>query len=289
MILRVFPRRTSATPEDEYVRIGPPDMLGLPPDVEAVHISVTFTWDVPKALMLFKAWREVHPKVLLGGPAFESVIGSVFGSDLAKLPGDFIPGRYLKRGYVITSRGCPNSGPHCLVALRQGSLRILPITEGWNVLDNNLLACPPAHVEAVFAMLSKQPKPPCFTGGLEAFRITPEIAAQLREIKTERLYTAFDRPDQKGAIRAGGRILRDAGFTRAHHLYCYVLIGYPGDTILRAETRLRFVWDAGFCPYAMLYRDEQWHRRIETLEGRQWSKVQKEWLRPAIIRSRAIR
>jgi len=104
MILRVFPRRTSATPDDEYVRIGPPDMLGLPPDVEEVHISVTFTWDVPEALLLYKAWREVHPKVLLGGPAFgDNRI------DDERAAGDFVPGRYLKRGYVITSRGCPNA------------------------------------------------------------------------------------------------------------------------------------------------------------------------------------
>lgn len=282
MILRVFPRRTSATPDDEYVRIGPPDMLPLPADVEAVHISVTFTWDVSEALLLHKAWREVHPKVLLGGPAFSP-----------EPPGDFVPGRYLKRGYVITSRGCPNACPHCLVSRREGPLRTLPITEGWNVLDNNLLACPPQHIAAVFRMLFAQwretKKRPVFTGGLEASRITPAIAETLRRIKTARIYTAFDRFEQKEAVLAAGRILQEAGFSRAHHLYCYVLIGYPGDTILLAETRLRFVWKAGFCPYAMLYRDERWRpRRPPVGEAQEWSRLQKEWLRPAIVRRKAI-
>jgi len=280
MILRVFPRRTSATPDDEYVRTGPPDMLGLPPDVEAVHISVTFTWDIEDALYLNQAWRRVHPKVLLGGPAF-----------LDEHAGDFVPGRYLKRGYVITSRGCPNSCPYCFVSRREGPLRTLLITEGWNVLDNNLLACPPEHIEAVFRMLSwkrfEQHVRPVFTGGLEASRITPAIAESLREIKTGRLYTAYDRPDQKEAVLAAGRILRDAGFTRAHHLYCYVLIGYPGDTIPAAEERLRFVWEAGFCPYAMLYRGEDWRLERPLLGAAlEWRRFQNEWVRPAIVRSR---
>jgi len=42
-IIRVFPRRTSATPDDDMVRIAtPPSMFDV---ADEVHISVAFTWD----------------------------------------------------------------------------------------------------------------------------------------------------------------------------------------------------------------------------------------------------
>ena len=68
-----------------------------------------------------------------------------------------MPGMYLKKGYVITSRGCPNRCWFCSVPRREGGrLRELPITEGNIVLDDNLLACSRQHIEAVFEMLGRQ-------------------------------------------------------------------------------------------------------------------------------------
>ena len=90
-IIRVFPRRTKATPVDDLVRIGTPP--GLFDEADEVHISVTFTWDLPFAEKLARQWRDVAP-VKIGGPA------------TGEKGGDFVPGMYLKNGYVITSRGC---------------------------------------------------------------------------------------------------------------------------------------------------------------------------------------
>jgi hypothetical protein len=94
MIARVFPRRTNATPDDAYAFVGEPDFSALPDDISEVHISVTFTWDLPEAERLAELWSEVAP-VSIGGPA-TGMRGE-----------DFVPGRYLAPGYVITSRGCP--------------------------------------------------------------------------------------------------------------------------------------------------------------------------------------
>lgn len=52
-IARVFPRRTTATPDDELVFFGPPPLLILP-EIDEVHISVAFTYDRPKAEELAK-------------------------------------------------------------------------------------------------------------------------------------------------------------------------------------------------------------------------------------------
>ena len=159
-IARVFPRRTKATPDDDLVFTDSPPMF--PMEIDEVHVSVAFTYDMKQAEWLAMQWESVGVPVKMGGPAFNAP------------GGEFIPGRYLKLGYVITSRGCPNrcvyaDGQKCMVPEREGyKLRELSIRDGWNVLDDNLLACSDDHVNAVFDMLKRQDRQPEFTGGLEA-------------------------------------------------------------------------------------------------------------------------
>lgn len=74
-IIRVFPQKTSYTPEDGYVRIGSPDMfdrIELPPHDE-IHVSCTFTWDKKRCEQLQDEWQScTRAPVLLGGPAYGS-------------------------------------------------------------------------------------------------------------------------------------------------------------------------------------------------------------------------
>lgn len=44
-IIRVFPRRTNATPDDELVRVR--ETPSFFDEADEVHISVAFTWDMP--------------------------------------------------------------------------------------------------------------------------------------------------------------------------------------------------------------------------------------------------
>lgn len=140
-IARVFPRRTKASPVDALAFYDEPGLF--PVEADQVHVSVTFTYDIPRAERLAKAWERVA-QVTMGGPA------------MGAAGGDFTPGMYLKPGYVITSRGCPNWCWFCSVPKREGDIRELPITEGYNVLDDNLLACSEEHIRKVFAMLKRQ-------------------------------------------------------------------------------------------------------------------------------------
>jgi hypothetical protein len=48
-ILRVFPRRTNATPDDQLVHIGSPDLFSRHIEADSIHISVAFTWDLAAA------------------------------------------------------------------------------------------------------------------------------------------------------------------------------------------------------------------------------------------------
>jgi len=269
MIARVFLRRTSMTPTDEYVYINCQPPFTAQSDITAVHISVVFTWDMKRAEQLAEMWSVLGVPVLMGGPAFNQP------------GGDFVPGRYVKQGCTITSRGCPNHCWFCAVPQREGGLTELPIQDGWNILDDNLLACSDDHVEKVFKMLARQQTKARFTGGLEAKILKPWHAKRLRDINPERLYCAYDTPDDYEPLVQAGKMLLGAGFPDSHsQLCCYNLVGYKGDTFAKAERRLIQTWDAGFMPYAMLYRDETGNT------DKDWRKFQREWVRPQIIRAK---
>ena len=264
-IARVFPRRTKATPGDALAFTTPPPKAL--PDIDEVHVSVAFTYDLAKADALAEAWAKTGLPVKLGGPAMNAP------------GGDFIPGMYLRKGYVITSRGCNNRCWFCRVPAREGyRLRELPITDGWIVCDDNFLACSETHIRAACEMLKRQPEKPVFTGGLESRLLKPWHVDLLREIKTKRMYFAYDTPGDYEPLVAAGKLLQDGGFTRTSRcLNCYVLIGYEGDTFEKAEKRLWDTWAAGFAPFAMLYKNEAGDAAPE------WKKMQREWVRPQIL------
>lgn len=269
-ILRVFPNRTRATPDDELVVIGPPPLIRE--EVDEVHISVLFTYDVAYARELKLGYDEVYHDVpvKIGGPALNSPC-------LEK----FVPGMYMKDGYTITTRGCPRNCWYCYVPKREGKLTELPIEEGWNIQDNNILAASEKHQMAVYEMLNKQfprwHKRAEFIGGLDSWLLTKEIAAELKRIKTARLFLAYDKASGLEPLRRAGVMLAEAGFSKAQ-CYCYVLIGYEKDTFEDAEVRLREAYALGFTPFAMLYRDD------EGKVNNQWKHFQRLWIRPAIIR-----
>lgn len=262
-IARVFPTKTSMTPEDSDAYYGLP--LGLiMPKYDQIHISVTFTWDLDKAERLASEWGR-YGKVKIGGPA------------LGDPGGEFTPGTYVKHGVTITSRGCPNKCWFCFVPKREGDQRELSeIKEGNIVLDNNLTACTWTHLEKVFRMLMKQ-KQVSFNAGLEAARIDQTFVDRLRALPSlKELWLAYDRADaEEPLVRAVGRLKNH--FPR-NKIRCYVLIGYKGDTIEKAESRLIRAWDIGTKPFAMLYKDE-----CNTEQSKEWKLFQRKWTRPAIF------
>jgi hypothetical protein len=263
-IARVFPRRTRTTPDDDLTFTSGPGLF--PPEVDAVNISVAFTYDMSRAEYLARQWKGIAP-VTIGGPG-TGMMGE-----------GFVPGMYLKPGYVITSRGCPNRCWFCEVWKRDGEVRELPITEGYNVLDDNLLACSEPHIRSVFAMLKKQ-KSVEFTGGLEAARLKDWHVDLLSDLKPKQMFFAYDSHDDYEPLVMAGRKLLSAGFTRSSHsLRCFVLIGYPGDTFESAKARLLQTIGAGFMPMAMLWRDKSgWINQ-------EWRSFQRLWARPHIVAS----
>ena len=276
-ILRVFPSSTAMTPRDPLAFVGWPPMFL--PEFDEIHVSVTFSWDLALAKQLRSAW-SVYARgrpVRLGGPA------------TAEPGGPFTPGRYLAEGVTVSSRGCPNRCRHCSVPEREGKkLRTLPVRAGWNLIDDNLLACPDDHVREVFAMLAGQPQPAQLTGGLEARLLKPWHVLALRALKPESMFFAFDGPEDWEPLVAAGRRLRAGGFVgkgesgKPHRaLRCYVLVGFERDAPEAAVRRLVNTCRAGFIPMAMLYQDPRATRRRKAEGG--WIPVMDRWVRPADI------
>lgn len=264
-IARVFPRRTNATPTDNMAFIGDPLLL-FPPECDKVSISVTFTWDLKEAERLKKEWNVIAP-VEIGGPA-TGMRGE-----------DFIPGQYLKPGYVITSRGCRNQCWFCSVWKREGDIRELPVTEGYNILDDNLLACSENHIKAVFKMLKEQKQGRAqFTGGFEAAILKEWHVKLLADLKPKQLFFAYDTSEDKEPLFDAGKLLRKHGISiKGHVLRAYVLIGYLKDTFEKAEKRLYETIEAGFMPMAMLYRNDKGARE------REWIAFNTQWANPFIV------
>jgi hypothetical protein len=266
-VIRVFPRRTNATPTDEYAFTGPLPLFW--PEADEVHISVAFTYDLDRAEELAESWKWSGLPIFMGGPA------------TGEPGGDFTPSLYLKPGCVITSRGCPNHCWFCSVWKREGNVRELPITEGWNVMDDNLLACSEPHIRAVFTMLREQRHPVKFTGGFEAARLKPWHIEELLTLRSPTVYFAYDTPDDLEPLRSAVRDMRDMGMSLAgHRVLAYVLIGYPGDSKNEAIFRLERVAKMGVMPFAMLYRDEK--GKVD----KEWQRLQRSWCRPAAIAGR---
>lgn len=190
-IIRVFPRKTNQTPCDENIRLGFPTMFD---EADKINISVSFTYDLPKAYKLAEQWQVIAP-VEIGGPA-------------TGMKGDeFIPGEYLKIGNVITSRGCPNNCWFCSVWKRDGGIQELKIKNGWNIQDDNLLACSDKHIKSVFNMVKQQKEKVSFSGGLDTKLLKEWHIDELVKLKPKTIFLAYDMPDDYSTPNTSRKII----------------------------------------------------------------------------------
>ncbi len=263
-ILRVFPRRTSYTPDDELVCIGLPELFI--PEHDEIHISCTFTWDRIYCEELKFQWEGRTDKpVKLGGVAFNSECY------------DFIPGMYIKKNIIFTSRGCNNNCPWCIVHQLEGALKELTVYEGNIIQDNNFLQTSKKHKDKVFEMLKKQ-KGICFKGGLEPDLINQHFIDGITSLRIKELWLACDTDAKMPLFKKGCEKLIKAGFNR-NHIHCYALIG---DNMEKNEERLREIYNAGAMPFAQLYRD---FTDTKTEYSKDWNAFSRMWQRPAAIRA----
>lgn len=260
-MIRVFPHRNKWTPTDNLAFVGEPPLFRPGDRSTPVRVSVTFTWHKREAERIAGAWAHYYDDVQVGGPAYDD-------------PGaEFIPGRFMKEGCTITSRGCPKRCGFCVVPKREGMLRELEIKPGWIVQDNNLLACSDGHIRAVFDMLRQQKRGAFFTGGLDKHYLKDWHREQFDSIKINELWFACDFKSDLPALERAAKILQGYPIDK---MRCYTLIGYSNESLADAEYRLNRVLEIGFMPFCQLYQPDETRVYPEA-----WRQLRRKWIRPA--------
>ena len=264
-VIRVFPARTKWTPDDEFAFVGEPPFWRPGTSETPVMVSVSFTWQRRRAEQIADSWRMYYRNVRVGGPAYDDP------------GGEFVPGRFLKRGCTITSRGCPKKCGWCKVPFSEGALRELPIKPGWIVQDNNLLACSERHIRAVFDMLRAQERAIFFNGGLDKHFLKPWHREMFDSIIVGELWFACDTTADLWQLEKAARIVEGIPLRK---LRCYTMIGYDDEPLPAAERRLEQVLELGFMPFCQLYQPPTALMPTKVY-GAEWKAVMKKWCRPA--------
>lgn len=274
-IIRVFARRTKWTPIDDLAFYDAPPIFDLP-DLP-VYVSVTFSWDLPRARELWKSWikRFGGGNVHIGGPALASPCRT------------FTPGQFIKEDVTFTSRGCPKRCPWCLVPRREGNLQEIAIQPGHIIQDNNLLACSRRHFAEVCGMLLHQRKATKFSGGLDIDYLTEWHIEQLKKIRVKELWVACDTEAALAKLDKAADLLADFPTEKKR---CYVLVGYNGESAVQTEARLETVYAKGFLPFAQLYRGPDSQYGATVLRNcDEWMLLVRKWSRPAAYRSKSVK
>jgi hypothetical protein len=127
-------------------------------------------------------------------------------------------------------------------------------------------------------MLYEQKNPISLTGGIEAKILRSWHIDLFSSIRLKELFCAYDTPDDYEPLIEAGKLLKQANITMENRkARCYVLIGYPRDTMTDALKRIHQTIQAGFFPFAMLWRNEKGEFDIK------WKRFQREWANPRII------
>lgn len=201
------------------------------------HISVVFTWDLPRAYSRCAWLRAQGYRVLAGGPAV--MARPDYLAQVAEIGADYPDAVRLHNPLgTFTSRGCIRQCAFCNVHRVEGGIRELP---DWPVrpivCDANLLACSQAHFDRVIDRL-KPLSGVDFNQGLDAQLVTSYHASRLAELRIEVVRLSWDDVNDEPYVMRAIEILRRAGFG-LKRIRVYVLLGYadgPDDVLYRLET-----------------------------------------------------
>ena len=267
-MIRVFVKRTTFTPIDDLAFVGNPPLFRPDDRNIPVAVSCVFSWDRPEALRLRDEWATYYNDVSVGGPAFDDP------------GGEFIPGRFVKHGVTITSRGCIKRCKWCFVPKREGTIRELEIKRGNVVQDNNLLACSRKHIEAVFDMLQDE-KGVYFSGGFDSTLFEDWHRNLLDTIRVREIWWACD---TDAAIPVIAKVAKMCDGISRNKMRCYTMIGFNGETIAQAKERCERVYNLGYLPFAQLYKGDG-----QQEYGEEWKALARFWSRPAIYKSEQVK
>ena len=264
-----------------FDRRSPPTPLDLAA-FDRVLLSAIFSWDLPWLAQVARWAAGLGKAVEIGGPAAEYNAGWVeqetgIAPWRGRHPCDGV--QLEKPEMTWTSRGCVRHCSFCVVPVLEGDLVEFDDSQ-WQpaplVMDNNFLACSPAHQERVIARLAEAGiTRPDFNQGLDA-RLYESSFRQLLERYGMRLRVwrfAYDGPGDWPAVERAIRDLHQGG-VNWRNIRVYLLYDYresPAEAVERAE---RVIGDRGkplACPWPMAYKPLDWLKPGEEYVALGWT------------------
>ena len=237
-----------------------------------IHLSVVFSWDLPKAHARAIWLKEQGYRVKAGGPAI--MMNPEYMASIAEVNEEgFSVLRKHNKDATFTSRGCIRKCAFCAVPKIEGGLVEL---DNWAikpiVCDNNFLACSKAHFGRVIDSL-KPLSGIDFNQGLDARLLTKYHAERLSELDLSWVRLAFDHSKSEKEFRRAVKLLTDAGFPNGK-IAVYILLGFrhtPEDALYRMHI---VAHELGCRPYPMRYQP------LDTLVRSSY--ISPEWTRDAM-------
>lgn len=234
----------------------------------ALYVTIPFTWNLPTIRYQLKYEPWSWDKVVIGGPAVRLLPDFLNGIENIEIK-DHYPD-VLQTVYPWVTRttlGCPRSCGFCAVDLIEGEFREL---DDWpdlpNIIDSNLLAASPGHIDRVFDRLEKH-KRVDFSQGLDFRLITDHIAERLTRIKGP-VRISFDRMEYADSWSASCELLNKHGIVK-DRIRVYILLAYDTGP---EDAWKRFIWARRY-DVAVL---PMWYHSLDQLVGNVITEEQKE-------------
>ncbi|MBI2918049.1 MAG: hypothetical protein HYY01_08640 [Chloroflexi bacterium] len=263
---------------------------------DKVYVTSLFTY----------AWQPVHQAVAYYKRAFpvaKLVVGGIYAtlmpehaarsgadevhSGLFADAEDLLPDYYYssipgwRQSIVFSHRGCVNHCPYCAVPLMEKSngpitvkaIRHLVAPGHTKVVlwDNNLLGA--TNWRDLIAELKEIGLPVDFNQGLDARRITQDVAQEFRGLRISPVRMAYDVPAERRALERAIPALAAAGFNR-RRMIVYVLYNFH-DSPEEFLDKVRDLLDWGVVAYPMRFEPLNSLKKNQHV-GPKWTAVQLE-------------
>ena len=216
---------------------------------DITYISKVFTFSPEPALGLGS-----YGKIIRGGTGFN--MNENLPDSIDKICPDYSIYPDLKAAYGFITRGCPNNCAWCIVPQKEGNIYPYSDIEEWLdgkkeaiIMDNNIIAH--EHGLTQLEKIARLGIKVDINQGIEARRITPEIAQLLSKVKFSRyIRMACDTKAAIPSIDSAVKSLSKFG-VKPYRIFCYVLVKDIQDALFRIE----FLRKLGVIPFAQPYRD----------------------------------
>jgi hypothetical protein len=271
--------------------------VSLTPD--RVYVTSFFTY----------AWKPVHEAVAYYKnmfPGAKVVVGGIYATlmpehaalsradevhhGLHNEAEDLLPDYSLvpdwRQSIVFSHRGCVNRCPYCAVPvmepttgpIRVKSIRHLVAPSHRKVVlwDNNLLGA--TNWRDLVAELKEIGLPVDFNQGLDARRITEEVAREFKGLRIDPVRMAYDVPSERRALERAIPALESAGF-KLRNMIVYVLYNFQ-DSPEEFLERLCDLMDWGVVAYPMRFEPLDSLRKNQYI-GDKWTAEQLEMIAQA--------